>query len=380
MISRLICFAALACAVSGSIAQPAEAPTSGRPSGLEIVAALDGVMPGNIAVTPQGRIVFSVHPFGAGRYRVMELMPNGTTEPFPNDEWASPAGDDGVGISAIIGIESDANGVVWMLDMGQGLERPARLIGWDTVAERLHRVIPVPAPSIVEQSFVQDLAIDQTHQAIYLADMGRADLFGPSVPAIIVVDIRTGLSRRVLEGHPSLQPEDVDLVVDGAPIELVQPDGSKAKPRLGLNPITLSADDSQLIVGSMSGNKLWTISTEALVDRSRSTESLERTVVEYGSKAPSDGITIDAVGNVYVTDLAANAIGVYEPYKKEYRLLLQDDLLSWPDGLSAGSDGYIYATVNQLHRTAALSGQGDVTEPPFLIVRFRPLAPALVGR
>ena len=43
---------------------------------LEIVATLEKG-PGNIAVTPQGRIIISLHQFYDPEYRVMELLPDG---------------------------------------------------------------------------------------------------------------------------------------------------------------------------------------------------------------------------------------------------------------------------------------------------------------
>jgi hypothetical protein len=42
--------------------------------------------------------------------------------------------------------------------------------------------------------------------------------------------------------------------------------------------------------------------------------------------------------------------------------------------------GKFYVTVNQLHRHPLLNQGRDATQPPFLLVRFRPLAPSEVGR
>jgi hypothetical protein len=52
----------------------------------------------------------------------------------------------------------------------------------------------------------------------------------------------------------------------------------------------------------------------------------------------------------------------------------------WPDGFSYGPDGYFYVTVNQLHRSAVLNAGEETSEPPFLVMRFRPLAPSAIGR
>lgn len=40
----------------------------------------------------------------------------------------------------------------------------------------------------------------------------------------------------------------------------------------------------------------------------------------------------------------------------------------------------MYVTVNKLHRTAQLNAGKDESEPPYYIIRFRPLAPCVLGR
>lgn len=54
-------------------------------SRLEVVAELEQG-PGNIAVTPDGRLIISQHPIYRPEIRVIELLPDGTVRPFPNAE------------------------------------------------------------------------------------------------------------------------------------------------------------------------------------------------------------------------------------------------------------------------------------------------------
>src|SRR5687768_12327409 len=82
---------------------------------LEVVATLTQG-PGNIAVTPEGRIILSQHQFYSPEFRVVELLKDGRTVPFPSEQWARAPGADGVGLNSVLGIRSDRNGVVWMLD------------------------------------------------------------------------------------------------------------------------------------------------------------------------------------------------------------------------------------------------------------------------
>ncbi len=62
-------------------------------------------------------------------------------------------------------------------------------------------------------------------------------------------------------------------------------------------------------------------------------------------------------------------------------MVRDDEGLIWPDGLSYGPDGYFYyVTASQLHRWAGFNGGEETSETPFLVVRFRPLAPSAIAR
>jgi sugar lactone lactonase YvrE len=349
------------------------APAQGQAAdpGVEVVATLTQA-PGNVAVTPAGRIILSQHQFYSPDLRVVELLPDGRTVAFPNERWARAPGPDGIGLNSVLGIRSDRNGVVWMLDNGG--ETP-RVVAWNTRENKLHCIIPIPAPATRPGSFHNDLAVDLENGALYLADFG-----GDRGPAIVVVDLRTGTSHRVLEGHASVQAEDIAAVIDGRSPMQRQPDGSLREARVGLNPITIDAASQWVYFGGMHSDDLWRVRTRDLLNARLSGEELGRRVRRYGTKAPSDGISIDRAGNVYVTDIANNAIGVTSP-DGAYRVLVRDaEHLSWPDGISAGPDGWMYATVNKLHRSAALNGGENRSEPPYYLVRFRPIDAAVVGR
>lgn len=349
-----------------------------RESGLEVVARLEKTPPGNIAITPQGRVFLSLHPFGAPSFAVVELLPGGTTRPYPSETWARAPGADGMGLQTVIGLESDKHGVLWLLDHGKGAGEGAKLVAWDTQGERLVRTYPLKAAAVAN-SFIQDLVVDPDRGVAVIADMGRGDLIGENMPGFIVVDLKSGEARRVLQGHPSLNAEEVPMVVDGRTITITNPQGQPVEPRLGLNPITLDPANEWVYFGAMNSRMLWRVPLKDLADPALSAEALGNRVQKYGQKAVSDGISIDSAGNVYVTDLGANAIGVTAA-DGSYRLVVKDALLSWPDGLSYGPDGYFYVTVNQLHRHAVLNGGQAATQPPFLVVRFRALAPSTVGR
>jgi hypothetical protein len=211
--------------------------------------------------------------------------------------------------------------------------------------------------------------------------VGRGDLFGPSDPAIVAVDPRTGYAWRALEVHPSLQPEEGPSVeIEGRPIRVENLQGELDEPRIGLDPIVIDPTNEWVYYGSIHGTSVYRVRSADLLDRGPPKEELHARVERYGEKPPCDGISMDAAGNDYVTDLETNAVGVTSP-DGAYRVLASDDEhLSWPDGFSFGPDGHLYVAVSQLHRSAVFNAGEETSQAPFEVMRLRPLAPSAVGR
>lgn len=341
---------------------------------LEVVAELpEDVEVGNVAVTGPGRIFASVHTFYGGPIRAVEILNQEEWQIYPDEDWGDEPEDRGsewAGLNNTLGIQSNGSQLLWFLD-NPAMDFPTgRLVGWDTEADQLHQVIYLPQPVITETPFLNDLAVDPKHEAIYISDTAAG-----SQAALIVVDLKTGLARRVLQGHESVISEDIDMVIDDRTITL---NGEPV--RIGVNPITIDPAYEWVYYGAMNGTQIYRIRTRDLLDQSLSDEELGERVEPYAEKPISDGITIDGAGHVYITDITANAIGVTDP-EAGYRVLFQDDdLLSWPDGMAVGPDDFIYVTVNQLHRSPPLNEGEDGSEPPYLILRFPALSPSSVGR
>ncbi|WP_299374267.1 L-dopachrome tautomerase-related protein [uncultured Tateyamaria sp.] len=325
--------------------------------------------PGNLAIGPDGRMFMSVHEFYGPELRVVEVMQDGSTKPYPTEDWARAPSEDGDGLRGVLGLRADREGILWMLD-GQGEGQTGRVVGWDTKAEKLHAIYYVGQPAARATSFLNDLAVDREHGAIYISDTGDG-----ANSAIIVIDMDTGRARRVLEGSAFTVPEDTPMIIDGKEVLL---GGNPAK--IGINPITIDPTNTWVYFAPMTATSMYRVRTADLLDERLDDAALAGKVERYGDKVISDGSTVDTGGNVYITAMTDNAIGVTKP-DGTYEVLFQsDEDLPWPDGFSMGADGYVYATINELHRSPVLNGGEDASLGTYRIVRFPALAPAISGR
>lgn len=334
---------------------------------LEVVTEFTDYRGGGITITPEGRIIVSMHPLDGPKIRVVEVMANGSKKPFPTQDWADGPELGKVGLASVIGVHSDSNGVVWILDMG-AKGTPAKLIAWDTANDKLVNNIELNSSALLDNSFLQDFVIDEKHEKIYIADMSFGNFIGSIKPAIIVVDLKTGESIRILEGIDAFMPLDRDIVIEASPLAAKSTEGEITQLRFGLNPITIDEDNKWVYFGAFTGETIYRIPASALADAELSDKKREKRIQKYGPKKPSDGITYAPGGGILVTDIENNAVGLTT--KGKYEVLVQDKVLSWPDSLAV-SNGYVYVTQDQLHQHPAFSQGYGNAKPPYVLSRFR---------
>ncbi|MEQ1545254.1 L-dopachrome tautomerase-related protein [Methyloglobulus sp.] len=340
-------------------------------SNFDIVANLDNG-PGNVTVTDNGRIIMSMHQFYQPKYTVVEYRDK-VLVPFPNKELADVDSKAALKLDSVLGIRF-ANGIVWMLDNGMRSGVTPKLVGWDTKTNKLHQVILLPSPIAPKDEFVNDFAVDTRHNHIFISDPA-----GGANAALIVVNLATGKVRRVLEGHTSVVPENVDLVIYKIPVQVKDKSGKLIRPHIGVNPITEDLNNEWVYFGPMHGLSLYRIKADDLIDEKLDAKVLASRVERYSDKPISDGITIDKDNNIYLGELAANGIGVISADRK-YKRLAENSNLSWVDSFCFGTAGQLYAVVNRLHQSATLNGGVLKAKPPFYLIQVKALAAGLAGR
>jgi sugar lactone lactonase YvrE len=318
--------------------------------------------PGNVAVSSTGQVFMSNHHFYGVDSRIVELKKDGSIVDYPNTEFNQ-------NLNPVLGVVIDEQGILWMLETAS-TDGVGRLIGWDTQQNRLYKMISLAAPVLPDNSFLNDLAVDRQHEAVYISDPA-----GGSNAALIVVDLTSGTARRVLDGSVYTRPENVDTVINGNTLSI----GGQPI-RIGVDSLTIDPNNEWVYFGALSGEKLYRVHTQYLLDAKLSANMLRSKVEFYANKPVSDGITIDNGGNIYVTDISNNAVG-YIDTDRQYHILHQDsDKFSWSDGFSTTADGKLLVTVNKLHQSPAVNNQQDKSDGHYYIIEFDALTETTVGR
>lgn len=320
---------------------------------LEVVAEMD-INPGNLAVSKEGRIFTTIHPFRPGNLQLVEITSKTTYVPFPNEQTQSTVAiksDDK--LDSPLGIIFDNQNRLWVLDVGLKIGH-TRLFVYDIDTKKEVLRFDIPLEFAPSTSFVQDIAVDEKNGFVYLADVRN--------PGIIVIDIEKNEFSKIID-LPSMQAEDIDIILENK-VHL-----RNGKPvRIALDPITLSADRETLYYGPMNGTKWYQLPTKN-IRNGELNDDLVKLISVVGEKPICDGVATDENGNHYFTNIQNNSIDVLS---KEGTLstLKKDPFLDWPDNVRIHGD-WLYIATNQIHKSPAF---GDGTErgtAPFRILKLK---------
>lgn len=344
---------------------------------LEVVFQLP-LAPSGLTVAPDGAFVLGISFEEKPLNRVVAVNKKGESRPFPSEGVSQAEGGDPLQLDAVEGLHTDKDGLVWMVDNGRRSELPPKLVAWDFDQGRLERVFNLAAPAVLPDSLLHDLAVDPGASFACLSDAANG-----VDAALIVVDTRTGLARRVLQGHPSVVPEEgTQLEIDGQRHQMVRLDGSVANSQGGVAAIALDRKGEWLYFGPMRSRRLYRVRAEHLRNASLSSAQLAGLVEEYATKPVCNGISLDNKGNIYVSDVSAKGIGMIAAGTKQYRLLATDSRVQWPDGLCFGTDGKLYFFTNsrkgRLRETSSLVSSTE-TPPTNYLFRLQTPASGRVG-
>ena len=369
-------------ASAASIAVPLGGAAAQSSPGLSKVAAFDHQVTG-IAVGRDGRVFVTFPRWSEDAPVSVAELKDGKPVPYPNEEWNRwrnalkdkvEAKDHFVCVQTA---EIDHAGNLWVLDAGAPamaalVPGAAKLVEVDTKTNEVVRVVRFDDTVAPQGSYFNDVRFSPDDKTAYITDSGAKG-------ALVVVDMGSGRSRRVLDGYPQTAADpEVTVMYDGKPLR--RPDGRGVD--FTADGIALSPDGKTLYWQAIKGKTLYSVPTaaiaggfstavlpEALTDR-----SIAGKVTTVGENGPADGLIIRrAEGRMYVTSPQDDSVKVRDLQASDAAptVLLKDARLRWPDTFAEAPDGTLYLTTSHIQDSAYFK-EGAPIALPTELWRFKP--------
>jgi sugar lactone lactonase YvrE len=359
----------LASAAAGGLAYlPTASGWTGNTVTPEPVAQFAHQVTG-VTVTEGGRIFVNFPRWTEDSpVSVAEVMKDGTLRPYPDGRWNAWRNvradelDPARYWVCVQSVVADGRGSLWVLDPAapavDGLVPGGpKMVRIDLASNRVVQVIRFDQTVAIPGSYLNDVRFSTDGRFAFITDAGQRG-------ALVVVELASGQARRVLDGHPSTQPErGVVVETDGRPLRY--PDGRKVS--FAADSIALSSDGSYLYWKPLTGNHLYRIPSAVLETRGFAGQDVSGDVQPYGQVGPTDGFWIGRGSQtLFITSIEDNAVKARDLSQGPaggLRVVAQDPRLRWPDTFSQGPDGSLYVTTSRIQDSAFFNRDAPLALP-----------------
>ncbi len=363
-------------AVSLAAARPALAVTAAAPKptrALSVVASFTQQATG-VAVSTDGRVFVNFPRWETDvPVSVAEVMPGGQLRPYPDAGWNAWSNLHPLSVAdhfvCVQSVTVDPQGFLWVIDPaapGNEFIKPGgvKLVKIDLRTDKVVRVYPFDTQAAPQGSYMNDMRVSPDGATAYLTDSGQKG-------ALVVLDTASGVIRRVLDGHPSTQPEPgVAPEVDGH--ELRKPD--HRIPAFAADGIALDPAGQYLYWQALVGRTLYRIPTASLRSMTLSPADAAASVEKVATTNVADGLWMDGQNYLFITDPAINGVRMRAP-DGAMSVVAQDPRLRWPDSMAEGADGSIYVTASHIQDMAQFHKTGSAQKGPWQLFRIPPPHP-----
>ena len=313
---------------------------------------------GNVAVSHEGRIFFTVHPESRPQgNKLLELVADAAV-PYPDGASQQQL------FNTVLGLVVDERNILWTIDHGNHGFNAARLLAFDLATGEVAHDHYFESEIAPAGSFLQDLQVSPDGQTVVIADAS----FWRKAPALIVYDIQRKTARRTLESHESVTPENY-LIRN--PLKDMKFLGGLVSLMGGVDGIAFDSDGEWLYYAAINQSGLFRVRLDDLRNAELPPEQLGNRVQRFSNKPLSDGLSTDTAGNVYITDVEHSSVCIVGPDRKP-KTLLSADRIRWADALSFGPDGWLYLADSAIPEQVLKPKEYIMAKGPYYIFRFQP--------
>jgi sugar lactone lactonase YvrE len=297
---------------------------------------------------------------------VAEVASDGSLVPYPNkslNQWDKAPGDSArdhfVCVQSVVVDDDD---FLWILDPAspafQGVvSGGAKLVKVNLATNEVERIYHFDDENAPAKSYLNDVRF--AREFAFMSDSGLG--------AIVVVNLKTGKVRRLLETHPSTKAEPgVEPVIGGRPWKFAD----NTTPQIHSDGIAIDPKREYVYYKALTGRTLYRVAISALLDESLSPEALGKYVECVAVTEPTDGLEFDAKGNLYMTALEADAIKVLRP-NGQYEFFARAVDFLWPDTIAMSQHGDLVFSSTQFHLMPAFNGGVDKRTQPYKVFRLK---------
>ena len=309
--------------------------TSTSEKEISEVKTFTGQQVTGLSISDNGRIFANFPRWRKGvENSVEEIAENGDANAYPNESWTNwEIGDslkenEFVGVQSVIAFEDD----LYVLDtrnvLFKGVLDNPRVFVFDLNSNKLKRTYILQENSFHQDSYINDLRIDKKNQKAYLTDSGHA--------GIVVLDLKSGNSKRVLNDHSSTLAEVDHLTIDG----------EKWSNTIHSDGIALDTKNDLLYYHALTGYSLFAVPTDILINGSE--KEIEKSVQFVAKTSAPDGMILDKNGNLYLADLENHGIMKSDISTGKMSVFAQGDKIRWADTFSIYNN-YLYYTNSRIN-------------------------------
>lgn len=356
--SIIVTGTALAFSLTRATAQSFHGPEDPR---IQTALTLEHPVNG-IATTPEGRLfVLYARVDGSTGPQVAEYnRTTNTSTPYPDAAWnnSTTGADPSTHLIRTNSIRIGPDGLLWLVDTGSPsfgapviLPNGPKLVAVNLTSNEVGKVYHM-GNATLESTLLDDIRFNPASGKAYLTDAGA--------PAIIILDLASGETRRVLVDDPSTSAY-MPVSAEG---KLMHASGGKFE-RIYADQHEVSPDGKYYYYQPANGgmSRIGTTYLDQAYYNTTMAQVLSSFREPYAHTPSTGGTAIAANGNIYVSDTDSQRIITVHP-NGTMTLLVQDPRLLWVDAMWIDTQQRLWMPAAQLNRGTPFNNGTSYVVPP----------------